>query len=144
MATLEVSGFDGAEEMFRDLSELPDEVKVSALHAMAAPAEEAVRRSGQAMVRDPDSDVHILDKITHTKPKVDETGGFTRVTFAGKRRRGNTSTRNAEIAFVNEYGKSGQPARPFIRQAAESAADRIAEPGERIIGEWFERTAGGT
>ena len=144
MAKIEVSGFDGVEEMFRDMAKIPDEVKIAALNAMAEPAESAVRRSGLAMgVRDPDSRVHILDKITHTRPKVDETGGFTRVTFSGKRNRGSTATRNAEIAFINEYGKTNQPARPFIQQAAETAADQIAEPGEKIIGKWFESAAGG-
>lgn len=144
MAEVVVSGFDGVEDMFRDLATIPAEIKREALTDMAAVAENEVKRSGEAMgVRDPDSNVHILDKVTHTKIKVDESGGFTRVTFSGKRRRGNTTTRNAEIAFVNEYGKSGQPARPFIRQAAESAADRIADAGEKVLGDWFEKTAEG-
>lgn len=144
MAEVVISGFDDVETMFRDLSEIPDEVKREALADMAAVAENAVRRSGEAMgVRDPESAVHILDKITHTKIKVDESGGFTRVTFSGKRQRGNSATRNAEIAFINEYGKRGQPARPFIRQAAESAADQIANAGEKVLGDWFETTAGG-
>lgn len=142
MARLETTGFDSLEDVFLDLADIPAEIKIAALHAMAAPAEAAVRQTGEAMgVRDPESSVHILDKVTHTKPKIDETGGFTRVTFSGKRRRGNTSTRNTEIAFMNEYGKEGQQARPFIRQAAETAVNQITAPGEQIIGNWFETTA---
>ena len=105
---------------------------------MAEVAEAAVKRSGETLgVRDPESNVHILDHITHSKPKKTETGGYSDVTFSGSRTRGRTKTRNAEIAFINEYGKRGQPARPFIATAAEQYADQIAEPGEKIVADWF-------
>lgn len=141
MATVEVQGFADLDKMFKDLGEIPFEVTSAALDAMAAEAESAVYQTGMAMgVRDPESSVHILDKLRHSKPKQTEDGGVAYVTFSGSRTRGNTRTRNAEIAFVNEYGKQGQPARPFIRQAAEQYADQIAAPGEKIIGTWQEKT----
>lgn len=34
-------------------------------------------------------------------------------------------TRNAEILFVNEYGKRGQKARPAIRDANEACAEQM-------------------
>ena len=137
MARLELEGF---EEFGARLNELPDSVRTQALDAMAEVAEAAVKRSGETLgVRDPESSVHILDNITHTKPKKTETGGYSDVTFKGTRTRGRTKTRNAEIAFINEYGKRGQPARPFIATAAEQYADQIAEPGEKIVGDWFEK-----
>lgn len=143
MARVSLQGFTELDEMFGKLGDVPFEVTRQALDAMAEVAEERVRASGEAMgVRDPNSAVHILDKITHTRPKQKQSGGYSDVTFGGKRRRGNTATRNAEIAFINEYGKEGQPARPFIRQAAEGGADAIAAPGERVIGDWFEGTFG--
>ena len=69
------------------------------------------------------------------------TSDTSNVTFSGTRTRGRTKTRNAEIAFINEYGKRGQAPRPFIRQAAEQGADTIAKPGEEIIGDWLEKMA---
>ena len=72
-----------------------------------------------------------------------DSGGYADVTFSGTRTRGRTRTRNAEIAFINEYGKRNQPARPFIRTAAETGGDQIAEPGEKIVGDWFEKAARG-
>lgn len=142
MAVIEFEGVDALADMFKDLAKVPDDVLKEAVGAMAEEGKRAVRSTGAAMgVRDPESRVHILDKITATKPKTTADGAVSRVTFSGTRRRGNTDTRNAEIAFVNEYGKSGQQARPFIRQAAEQYADQIAEPGARIIGDWFEKTA---
>ena len=143
MAKIEISGFDEVDRMLHNLAEIPAGVKTQALTAMAEVGEGAVRATGLVMgVRDPDSSVHILDHIAHSKIKLTENGGKTSVTFRGSRRRGNTTTRNAEIAFVNEYGRRGQPARPFIRQTAEQYGDAIADAGEKIIGTWFENGGG--
>ena len=141
MANVTLEGFATLDAMFKKLGDVPFEVTSEALDAMAEVGEEAVRRTGRAMgVRDPESSVHILDKVTHTKPKKSEDGGYSYVTFSGSRRRGNTTTRNSEIAFINEYGKRGQAARPFIRQAGEQYGDEISKPGEKIVGDWMEKT----
>lgn len=140
MATITLDGIDGLDEMLR---EIPNEVLFEALNEMADVAKKAVRQSGQSLgVRDPQSQVHILDKITHTKPKKTKDGGVSNVTFSGSRTRGRIRTRNAEIAFVNEYGKRGQAPRPFIRLAAETAGDSIADAGETIIGNWWDKQTG--
>lgn len=141
MARVTLDGMDALDKIFGQLGNIPFEVTRQALDEMAEVAEARVRASGDTMgVRDPESSVHILDKIRHTKPKQTQSGGYSDVTFSGKRRRGNSATRNAEIAFINEYGKEGQPARPFIRTAAEGGADAIAAPGEKVVGDWFEST----
>ena len=141
MATVTVEGFDELGRMFDQLKEIPAEVLTAALDGMAEEAERAVKSTGESYgIRDPESNVHILDKTTHSKPKQTEDGGYTYIRFSGSRTRGKTKTRNAEITFINEYGKQGQAARPFIRLAAEQYADQIAAPGERIIGDWQEKT----
>lgn len=138
MARLEID-FGEIDDLFRDLSKIPDNVMTDSLNAMAKVGEQLVRSSGEAMgVRDPDSSVHILDHITHSKPKRTDGGGYCEVTFSGSRTRGKTTTKNSAIAFFNEYGKRGQPARPFIRTAAEQGADQIAAAGEKVVGAWFE------
>lgn len=140
MATLELQGFESLDDAFRRISEIPEEVTASALDAMAAVAAEKIKASGEAMgVRDPDSDVHILDKIKPTKAKISERGGYEDITFSGSRLRGNKRTRNAEIAFINEYGKRNQPARPFIGTAMAKNEQTIAEAGAEEIVEWFEK-----
>ncbi|MBQ6396967.1 MAG: hypothetical protein IJI06_02340 [Oscillospiraceae bacterium] len=142
MAQINLAGINAIDEMFSNLREVPWSVTSEALDAMAEEAEKQVKQSGETLgVRDPESNVHILDKIQHTKPKRTSSGGSSDVTFSGTRTRGRTRTRNAEIAFINEYGKRGQAPRPFIRQAAEQGADAIAAPGEKIVGDWFEKAA---
>lgn len=139
MASLELTGFDDLEDAFRRISEIPFDVTAEALDAMAAVAADAIRSTGESMgVRDPESDVHILDRIKPRKPKKTTEGGYEMISFTGTRRRGNTTTRNAEIAFVNEYGKKGQPARPFIGTAMNRNADRIQDQAEKVIGDWIE------
>lgn len=141
MAHVELVGFAELDGVFKRLGDIPWDVTNAALNKMGAVGADAVRSTGRAMgVHDPESKVHILDHVIHTKPKQTEDGGVCYVTFKGSRRRGNTKTRNAEIAFVNEYGKEGQAARPFVRQAGEQYGDEIAAPGEKDIGDWMEKT----
>ena len=141
MATLNIAGLSELSTALDKLGNVPWEVTSEALTEMGKVAAAAVKRSGEDMgVRSSKGSVHILDKITTTKPKKTDGGGRADVTFSGSRKRGNTTTQNTEIAFVNEFGKKGQKARPFIRQATEQSADAIAAAGEKIIGDWFEKT----
>lgn len=139
MAKLELYGFEDLDAAFARIADIPFEVTEDALDAMAEVAVDKIRSTGESMgVRDPESDVHILDKIKRLKAKETQEGGYENITFEGSRTRDNTKTRNAEIAFVNEYGKRTQPARPFIRQALSAHEDEIYAPGEKIVGDWLE------
>ena len=40
---------------------------------------------------------------------------------------------------MNEYGKKGQPARPFIGTAMSRSEDEITAPAEKVIGDWIEQ-----
>lgn len=140
MASLELTGFEDLEDAFRRISEIPFDVTAEALDAMAAVAAEKIRDTGESMgVRDPDSNVHVLDKIKPRKAKKTKYGGYEMISFTGSRKRHGRRTRNAEIAFINEYGKPGQPARPFIGTAMNRGADQIQDQAEKVIGDWIEK-----
>lgn len=141
MARLELDGYDDLLRAFDNISNIPETVQTKALTAMETIAAEKIKSSGEAYgVRDPESDVHVLDNIKMNKPKKTETGGYADVTFSGSRSRNGRSTRNAEIAFINEYGKKSQQARPFVGEAMNKNADAIAKAGAEIILEWTENT----
>lgn len=141
MPTLELDGFAELAEAFRRAGNVPESVTDDALKAMSAVAAAKIRSTGAAMdVRDPESDIHILDTIKVLKPKTGSDGRYVDITFSGSRTRGKTKTRNAEIAFVNEYGKHGQPARPFVGTAMEKNADAIADAGGKVLGDWLDKT----
>lgn len=139
MATLEIEGFDSLNDAFHRIEDIPWSVTENALNAMAEVAMDAARKTGESMgVRDPESDVHILDKMKRNKAKQTQEGGYENITFSGSRTRHGNSTRNAEIAFINEYGKRNQPARPFMGRAIIEHEDAIYAPGEKIVGDWIE------
>ena len=140
MASFEVSGMDDLAEAFGRISDIPDSVAQEALGKMAELAAGRIKAQGETMgVRDPTSDVHILDNIKPTKAKKGKDGWYEDITFAGSRTRNGIRTRNAEIAFVQEYGKRSQQARPFVGTAMEANADRITEAGWQIVGDWMEK-----
>ena len=139
MASFELYGFDDLNDALRKISDIPDRVIFDALDDMAEVAEAKIKSQGETMgVRDPESDVHILDKIKRGKAKKMSDGGYLDITFSGSRTRNGITTRNAEIAFVNEYGKRSQPARPFIGTALAQNEQAITDPAEKIIGDWIE------
>lgn len=139
MGKLSFTGSSELNDAFARVSNIPFDVTEEALTAMADVAMKEIRDTGNYMgVRDDDSAVHILDTLVSKRAKRTDDGGRKAITFNGTRRRGNTETRNAEIAFVNEYGKRGQPARPFIRTALEQNEERISAPGVKIVGDWIE------
>ena len=139
MALFSVSGIDELNAAFGRINEIPWNVTEEALNGMAAVAAVKVKEQGESMgVRDPESDVHILDTIKPAKAKKDDDGGHQDITFAGKRMRHGKQTRNAEIAFVNEFGKDGQPARQFIGTGMARNEEAIVDPGANILGDWIE------
>lgn len=140
MASLEISGMDDLNDAFGRIADIPDAVTTRALNDMAEIAAKEIKASGESMgVRDPESDVHILDNIKPTKVKITEAGGYQDITFSGTRKRGDKRESNALIAFVNEYGTKKQQARPFIGQAMTKNEKKIAEAGGEVIGDWIEK-----
>lgn len=140
MASLELYGFEDLQDALERIGDIPFDVTAEALDGMADVAMDRIKSTGESMgVRDPDSSVHILDKIKKaSKAKKTDSGGYLNISFSGTRKRGKTTTRNAEIAFVNEYGQQGQPARPFIGTAMSRNEDEITAPAEKVIGDWIE------
>lgn len=144
MGKLEIGGIMDLELVFSRLEDVPKEITEAAVTAMAEVAAVKVKAAGESMgVKDPESSVHFLDKITLTKVTHTDSGARRDVTFKGSRTRGEekkTKTREAEIAFVNEFGKRRQPARPFMKLAAEQYEQEITDPGAQILGDWIEKT----
>lgn len=141
MAEFTIDGLDEIIAAFARTSDVPDGIKKNALVAMANVAQNKEKSVGEAKgVRDPESNVHVLDSFKINAPKIGKDGGSIDITFSGSRTRGNTTTRNAEIAFINEYGANdrGIPARQFISTALAEAGDEINDAGADIIHDWIE------
>ena len=141
MAKLDLGNIDDLSKAFREIGNVPNSVKEDALESMANIAKKGIKATGESMgVRDPESSVHILDNITTTKPKLTKEGGYSDITFKGTRPNGRKRVRNAEIAFIQEYGRRNAPARPFIGTAMSRNEKQIADAGGNVLGDWIEKT----
>lgn len=141
MPDIEIEGFDGVEDLFAKLMKMPSDVKKDMLEAMGEVAVKKTKEVGERHeLRDEDNNTanHILDKIALSKAKITPEGGKIFVTFKGSRKRGNTTTRNAEIAFINEFGTKKIEATEFVREANEACADEAYAAGFKVFNDWLD------
>lgn len=118
----------GLDELMLDLAaiaEIPEDVQDEMLISMAEIVAAAQRKKARAYgVQDSGLTIR---KIKPGKIKMKKGVRTIYVTPTGTRKRGEQRVRNAEIAFVNEYGTTSQKARPFVRDGnAASAAESTA------------------
>ena len=118
MADFGVSGLDELMLSLQEVAQLPEDIQNEMLNAQADVVLQA-QREAAISIKDTGKTAQSLRK---GKPKNRKGVRSISITFSGSRKRGKTSTRNAEIAFVNEFGKRGVPARNFVRSANEKSA----------------------
>ena len=125
MANLSTSGLEEIIGGFDAIAEIPDEVVLEMLVAEAeviAPAQEAEAR---AMLSGKYSTGETAQSISYDKKlKKTSDGRAIYVYPKGTRRHGN-KRRAAEVAFVDEFGKQGQPANEKAADPATDAAARV-------------------
>lgn len=131
MAEFTVSGLNEQMEELLRLGQVPDEVKTEILTAGGTVLKDEQAKVAREMgIYDKDNDSrHAVESIGLSKVKLTEDGGKVSVTFKGKRTDKNHKkpVRNAEIMFVNHYGKRGQDPRPFATVANARAEERLQE-----------------
>ena len=136
MASFKVSGIDELCNAMAKVQNIPNNIITDMLQAMGEVAKKAIESYARA--KGIVGTGLTIASIKIKRPKITPTGGQTAVTFEGSRTRVNTTTRNAEIAFINEFGKRGQPARPFIKEAIDKEGDKIGDAGTEIFNKWLE------
>ena len=136
MAKFEVNGLDALIGDLGALAQLPDSVAEDILTAEADIVEAEQRIAARDMLKGPYSTGKTASAIKRTKIKKTKDGKSLTIYPQGKREKGK---RSAEVAFIDEYGKKGQPARPFIRTANERAEPKAAQAGETVYGAFLDR-----
>lgn len=133
--------FAGMEELLlsmEELAQIPEEVQDKMLNAQADVVVEAQKEKARVYnVQDTGAMIQSIKK-----GRVKRAKGGSRVIYVtptGSRKRGGKTVRNAEVAFVNEYGRRNQQARPFIRDANETSANATTEAGAAIYYKWQEQ-----
>lgn len=140
MARVEFSGIDELSLSLKEIAELPDEVIDAMLDARADVVVAAQRQAAKRMLKGPYVTNETARSIKKGKPKLRGGHRVLYVTPTGSRKRGRAkAVRNAEIAFINEYGTRKIPARNFIRTANESCADAATAAEFEVYSRYLEK-----
>lgn len=140
MASFRVEGmFDFGELL--NAKALPNDVMNRMLHSAADVVAAAQRQTAQSMLQGPYTTGKLVKSIKKGRIKRTKDGKSIRIVFDGGRVRGKrklTAISNEEIAFLNEYGRRGQPSRPFIQTANNQCGDAAIEAAGREYEKWLE------
>lgn len=141
MPSFKVKGLDELALDIRKAGDIPDDVKSNIAKAGIEVLVEGTKEFARNMnIYDEESNVHIVDKIKFSKPNTKKTIK-SYVTISGTRKRGEkkTKTRNAEIAFINEFGahKRGIAPRPFMKKARNKYASKAIDAASKVFYDWL-------
>ena len=137
MGGFQVDGLSALSASFDKLAAMPDDVVGAMLREGADVLAKAQQESADAFgLRDTGL---MIESIKPGKARRTPDGGDISITPEGTRRRGNTTTRNAEIAYVNEYGKEGQPGTGFISKANFEKEDEAIGASAEVYHDWLDR-----
>lgn len=136
MAEFGVTGLDELMLSMQEIAQIPDDVVDEILNAQADVTVEAQKAAGRQLGVE-DTGI-TLQKLKKGRVKLRKGQRVLYITPTGSRKRGKTRTRNAEIAFINEFGKKGQKARPFIKLGNEKSAEAATAAGFRVYNRWLE------
>ena len=124
------------------LEERTDEILPRVLEAGAEVVEAKVRSNLSAAIgkgtKEPSrSTGELLSALGTSSAKQDRDGNFNvKVGFSEPRRDGDS---NAKIATVLEYGRSGQPARPFLKPAKSASKSACIQAMEQKLTEEIDK-----
>lgn len=140
MGRLTVNGIDALSDDFAALARLPESVIDGILDAEAEVIAAAQREEIEKQWRGPHSLGISSKSIKKGKAKKDKDGRSLSVYPQGTRKRGGQTTRNAEIAFINEYGAPGRhiAARPAIDAANKKKEEEAVAAGERVYNQFLD------
>jgi hypothetical protein len=144
--TLAGAGNEVEVNFARFADEIPVDVIDRMLTAEADIIEPAIVSNAETMLKGPystgDTAKAVFRKAPHNY-KAARGGGQRQVTltFRGVRRDKYhpNGTRNAEIAFVNEFGGRGNAARPFIQTAIDEKGETAFNSAEKVFDEWLKK-----
>lgn len=134
MASFRVDGLDELLRDFSAIAELPDTVAEDMLNAEADVLVEAQKATAGSMLAGPYSKGITAYGLTKGKVQMSSGGKVLHITFKGTITDAHHKkpTRIAEIAFINEFGKEGQPSRPFIKTANEEKGEQAVQAAARV------------
>lgn len=137
MARMELDGLDELMDDLEALARIPDSVIEGVLNAEADVIVPAQQKEIQRQWKGPYSQGISAKSVKKSKVKKDRNGCSVSIYPQGTRKRGKKevrTVRNAEIAFINEYGAPGRgiAPRPAIGMANAKVEKQAVEAGEKV------------
>lgn len=129
MANLTTIGLDDLIADFGDIAEIPDSVIDAMITAEADVIEPEQNRMMQTMWAGRYKTGTTAASLKRSKITAGKDGRSISISPQGTNANGN---RNAEVAFINEFGKKGQPARPAIDTANKNKAEQAFDAAEKV------------
>lgn len=139
MASLTVSGLSELALDLDELAALPKSVMEEMINAESDIVVRAQKEKARSMLSGPYSKGIVSSGITKKKARLRADGVYQMITVDGTvlDQHHKNSTRIAEIAFINEFGKTNQPARPFMRTANEESADEAVNAAYQVYDKYL-------
>lgn len=135
MAELTTSGLEELMSDMGAIAEIPDATILDMLTAEAEIVAEAQAAEAKAMgVFDTGK---TAESITFDKKLKETSDGKAVYVYLKGSRSDGSRRRVAEVAFINEFGKRGQPARPFIKTATEKSADAATDAAAKVYDDYL-------
>ena len=132
MAKIEITGLGETLISMEKMANIPNDVMKQIMDAQANVVVDAQKKTASTMLRGPYYKGGVAEGVSKGRYKRLKDGAEHYVVFKGEQH----GDRIAEIAFINEYGKKGQPARPFIKTANEQAEPLIEDVAAKILHDW--------
>lgn len=133
MASFRIDGLSDLLDDLEDIALLSDEVTDKMLNAEADVMVEAEKKTASTMLQGPYYAGGVAESVGKGKTKKADYGEYIDVVFKGTQH----GERLAAIAYINEYGKTNQPARPFIMTAIEQDGDRAVDAAAKVYDEYL-------
>lgn len=133
----------GGADYFTEM--IPDDVADDMNDAEADVIEPIIRRNAATMLSGPYSTRLSSERLERRPPSKGKDGERRLVLtwretrdyyMDGGVRKSRNETRDGEIAFINEYGARGIPARGFIQAAIDEGEKKAHEASEQIFRSW--------
>lgn len=126
-------GVDSLVKVLDNIANISQSVQEKMVDAMSDVIKDAQVYTAATMLQGPYYRGDVAASVAKSKVKQRKSGPYVDIEFKGE----SHGSRNAEIAFINEYGKKKQPARPFIRTANELSDKPSLQAGFSVYDQWL-------
>lgn len=126
-------GLASYQNALKKINEIPQEVLLEMVDSKAEIIEDATVYTAGTDLQGPYYEGAVAASVKRSRPRKNKRKGpYADIKFTGYQH----GNRLGEIAFVNEYGKKNQPARPFIRRALEDSKEASTAAAAKVLFDW--------